>query len=271
MTVDPGGGDVSAGKPVALITGASSGIGAEFARELAARGNDLVVVARDERRLEELAATLEKEHQIDVEVLLADLTDAKGTAVVEARLESVDPPIDLLVNNAGFGTFGRFAELPRDGEGREIALNVVALMRLCHAALPGMVQRRRGGIINVSSLAGYQPTPLNATYGGTKAFVTSFSHALHEEVRGTGVIVMVLCPGFTRTEFQERAGLDSSAVPGFMWQSAAAVVAAALRAYDNGRAVCIPGPLNQAGAVFSSALPAGITRRLAGAIVGRVE
>jgi uncharacterized protein len=259
------------GKPVALITGASSGIGAEFARACAARGDDLVVVARDEARLEELAERLEKEHGIDVEVLPADLTTAKGTAVVEARLEATDPPIDLLVNNAGFGTVGKFADLPREVESREIVLNVVALMRLCHAALPGMVERGRGGIINVSSLAGYQPTPLNATYGGTKAFVTSFSHALHEEVRGTGVNVMVLCPGFTRTEFQERAGLDSSAVPGFMWQSADAVVAAALRAANNGRAVCIPGLLNQAGAVFSSALPAGITRRLAGAIVGRVE
>jgi uncharacterized protein len=262
---------VSTGTPVALITGASSGIGAEFARGLAARGDDLVVVARDERRLEDLAESLEKEHGTNVEVLLADLTRGKGTAVVEARLESVDPPIDLLVNNAGFGTFGKFAELPREAEAKEIELNVVALMRLCHAALPGMVARGRGGIINVSSLAGYQPTPLNATYGGTKAFVTSFSHALHEEVRGTGVNVMVLCPGFTRTEFQERAGLDSSAVPGFLWQSAEAVVAAALRAYESGRAVCIPGPLNQAGAAFSSAMPAGITRRLAGAIVGRVE
>jgi uncharacterized protein len=262
---------VSAGKPVALITGASSGIGAEFARARAARGHDLVVVARDEARLEELAERVEKEHGVDVEVLLADLTTANGTAVVEARLEAVDPPIDLLVNNAGFGTVGKFADLAREIETREIALNVVALMRLCHAALPGMVERGRGGIINVSSLAGYQPTPLNATYGGTKAFVTSFSHALHEEVRGTGVNIMVLCPGFTRTEFQERAGLDSSAVPSFLWKSAEAVVAAALRAYDNGRAVCIPGSLNQAGAAFSSALPAGITRRLAGGILGRVE
>jgi short-subunit dehydrogenase len=258
-------------KPVALVTGASSGIGAEFARTCAARGTDLVVVARDEHRLEALAESLENAHGADVEVLPADLTTSKGTAVVEARLESDEPPIDLLVNNAGFGTFGKFADLPREVEAREIGLNVIALMRLCHAALPPMIERGRGGIINVSSLAGYQPTPLNATYGATKAFVTSLSHALHEEARGTGVNVMVLCPGFTRTEFQERAGLNSGAVPSFMWQSAEAVVAAALRAYDNGRAVCIPGPLNQAGAVFSSAMPAGVTRRLAAAILPRVE
>ena len=262
---------MSTARAVALVTGASSGIGAEFARARAARGDDLVIVARDERRLEEFAESCEKEHGIEVEVLPADLTTAAGTSVVEARLESDDPPVDLLVNNAGFGTFGKFADLPREPEAQEIQLNVVAVTRLCHAALPGMVGRGRGGVINVSSLAGYQPTPLNATYGGTKAFVTNFSHALHEELRGTGVNVMVLCPGFTRTEFQERAGLDSSGVPNFMWQSAEAVVAAALRAYDNGRAVCIPGPLNQAGAAFSSAMPGAITRKLAGAIIGRVE
>jgi short-subunit dehydrogenase len=262
---------VSTARAVTLVTGASSGIGAGFARACAARGDDLVIVARDERRLEELAESFEKEHSIEVEVLAADLATEVGTGVVEARLESDDPPVDLLVNNAGIGTFGKFAELPREREAQEVQLNVMALMRLCHAALPGMVGRSRGGVINVSSVAGYQPTPLNATYGATKAFVTSFSHALHEELRGTGVNMMVLCPGFTRTEFQERAGLDSSAVPKFMWQSAEAVVTAALRAYDNGRAVCIPGPLNQAGAAFSSAMPGAITRKLAGAIIGRVE
>jgi short-subunit dehydrogenase len=263
-------GEVST-RAVTLVTGASSGIGAAFARACAARGDDLVLVARDERRLEELAGSLEKEHSIEVEVLAADLTTPTGTGVVEARLESDDPPVDLLVNNAGFGTVGKFAELPREREAQEIQLNVMALMRLCHAALPGMVGRERGGVINVSSVAGYQPTPLNATYGATKAFVTSFSHALHEELRGSGVNVMVLSPGFTRTEFQERAGLDSSAVPNFMWQSAEVVVAAALRAHDNGRAVCIPGALNQAGAAFSSAMPGAISRKLAGAIIGRVE
>ncbi|HEY4396232.1 MAG TPA: SDR family oxidoreductase [Acidimicrobiia bacterium] len=262
---------MSMGKPVALVTGASSGIGSAFAHALAARGDDLVVVARDDTRLEELAAALEKEHGTDVEVLASDLTTKKGMGVVEARLESAEPPIDLLVNNAGMGTFGKFSELPRETEARVIRLNVLALAQLSHAALPGMIERGRGGIINVSSLAGHQPTPLNATYGGTKAFVTSFSHALHEELRGTGVKVTVVCPGFTRTEFQERAGLDSGSVPSFMWQKPEAVVEAALRAYEHGRAVCVPGALNQAGAIFSSALPAGITRRIAGAVVPRVE
>jgi uncharacterized protein len=262
---------MSTPKPMALVTGASSGIGSEFARALAARGDDLVVVARDVSRLDALAERLEAEHGVDVEVLSADLTSKKGRAVVEARLESAEPAVDLLVNNAGMGTYGKFAELSREGEARVIRLNVLAVLQLSHAALPGMIERGRGGIINVSSLAGHQPTPLNATYGGTKAFVTSFSQALHEELRGTGVKVMVLCPGFTRTEFQERAGLDSGSVPSFMWQTPEPVVAAALRAYDQGRAVCIPGALNQAGAAFSSAMPAGITRRIAGAVVPRVE
>ena len=262
---------MSTPKPVALVTGASSGIGAEFARALAARGDDLVIVARDASRLDALAGRLEHEHGVDVEVLSADLTAKKGRALVEARLDSAKPAVDLLVNNAGIGTYGKFAELPRNGEAREIRLNVLAVVQLSHAAVPGMIERGRGGIINVSSLAGHQPTPLNATYGGTKAFVTSFSQALHEEVRGTGVKVMVLCPGFTRTEFQERAGLDSGSVPSFLWQTPEAVVATALRAFDQGRAVCIPGALNQAGAVFSSAMPAGLTRRIAGAVLPWVE
>ncbi len=258
-------------RPVALVTGASSGIGAAFVHALAARGNDLVIVARDGARLEETAERLEKEHGAAVEVLAVDLTKATGLKLVEARLESSDPPVDLLVNNAGFGTFGKLYELRRDVEEREIRLNVMAVMRLCHAVLPGMVQRARGGVINVSSVAAYQPTPANATYGATKAFVNSFTHALSEELRGTGVKAMVLCPGFTRTEFQERAGVDSSAVPSGLWQQPEQVVDAALRSYDRGRSVCVPGPLNKAGAAFSSALPAVLSRKVAGAVIRRSE
>ncbi len=252
----------------ALVTGASAGIGRAFASALAARGDDLVVVARDTARLDQLASELRGAGGVNVEVLPADLTTNDGVAAVEERARA---RVDLLVNNAGFGTFGKFADLPIEREAQEIALNVLALVRLTHAALPGMLERRGGGVINVSSLACYQPTPMNATYGATKAYVTSFSQALHEETRGTGVKVMVLCPGFTRTEFQARAEVDSSRVPDFLWQSAEQVVAAALRSYDRGRAVCVPGPLNQAGAAFTSALPAGITRRIAAAVLPRVE
>jgi hypothetical protein len=253
----------------ALVTGASSGIGRAFASALAVRGDDLVVVARDGARLDELAADLKAAHDVAVEVLAADLVADDGVATVAARLQAAEHPVDLLVNNAGLGTFGAFADLPLEGELREIHLNVLALVRLTHAALPGMIERRAGGIINVSSVGGYQPTPLNTTYGATKAFVNSFSHALHEEVRRAGVNVMVLCPGYTRTEFQERAGMDSSGVPAFLWQSPDTVVAAALAAYDRSRAVCVPGALNQTAAAFSSAFPAGITRRLAAAVTKR--
>ena len=252
----------------ALVTGASSGIGRAFAEALAARRDDVVLVARDTARLDQLASKLKGAHGTHAEVLGADLTADAGVAAVEERLRA---GVDLLVNNAGFGTFGKFAELPIETELGEVQLNVVALVRLCRAALPGMIERDAGGIVNVSSVAGHQPTPYNATYGATKAFVTSFTHSLHEEARSTGVRVTVLCPGFTKTEFQERAGFDSSAVPGFLWQSAEEVAAAALQANDKNRAECVPGLLNRISATVSGALPAAVSRRLAGAVVRRVE
>jgi short-subunit dehydrogenase len=258
-------------RPIALVTGASAGIGHAFAEQLAARGNDLVIAARDTARLEALAKELDAAHGATVEVLTADLSAGEGIASVEARLVADDRPVDLLVNNAGFGTFGRFHELPISKEISEIGLNVVAVARLTHAALPGMVERGRGGVINVASIAAYQPTPLNATYGATKAFVSSLSQAVHEELAGTGVNCMVLCPGFTRTEFQQRAGIDSSEVPGFLWQDAATVVGHALAAFDRGRAVCVPGGLNRVTAGFSGAAPAALSRKIAGLVVKRAE
>ena len=255
-------------RPVALVTGASSGIGAAFARALATRGHDLVVVARDTDRLRALAARLEADHGAATEVLTADLVDPDGVGRVAARLARDDEPVDLLVNNAGFGTSGNFRDLPVAQEEAEIRLNVVALVRLTHAALGPMVARGRGGVINVSSVAAYQATPGSATYGGTKAFVSNFSNALHEELRGTGVKLMVLAPGFTRTEFHERAGI-TGALPEIFWQDADDVVDQALRDYDKGRAVCIPGALNVAAAAFSASLPAGVTRRVSGMVTRR--
>ncbi len=182
----------------ALVTGASAGIGAAFAEALAREQYDLVLVARRADRLEELAKRLRDARGVAIEVLAADLTDGAGLARVVARVE--EGPPDLLVNNAGHGSFGNFAELDIDREVGEIQLNVVALVRLTRAALPGMIRRGHGAIINVSSMAGFQPMPFNATYGATKAFVNSFTEALHEELRGTGVRVQALCPGFTRTD-----------------------------------------------------------------------
>ncbi len=256
-------------RPIALVTGASAGIGHAFAHGLATRGYDLVVVARDTARLDALAKELEAMHGTNTEVLTADLLDPAAVRTVEARLADADHPVELLVNNAGFGTLGKFKDLPLDREVQEIELNVIALTRLMHAALPAMLERRAGGIINVSSIASFQPTPGNATYGATKAFVTSLSEGVHEELRGTGVTVMALCPGFTRTEFQSRAGIDSSEVPDFLWQDAPTVVDYAMKSFGKGKAICVPGPLNQATASFSSAVPSSVSRRIAGLIVKR--
>lgn len=183
---------------LAVVTGASSGIGKEFAEVLARRGYDLLIIARDTARLEALAASIRAGGAAAVEVLTADLTDEPALRAVEARV-AAEPRLTLLVNNAGFGTSGPFAESDIDEEEREIRLNVLAVVRLARAALPGMVERRAGAVINVSSLASFMPGPYNATYYATKAYVTSFSEALHEEVRGTGVVVQALCPGFTHT------------------------------------------------------------------------
>ncbi len=254
-------------RPMALVTGASAGLGDEFARQLAARGHDLVLVARDRARLDALAKELSGQHGIDAEVLAADLTDATQLAAVEERARAVD----VLVNNAGFGTFGPFHTLDVDTETREVSLNVVALLRLTHAAAAGMVERGSGGILNVSSLAGFQPGPANATYGATKAFVTSFTEAVHEELAGTGVAVSVLCPGFTHTEFQERAKVPASGVPGVMWQNPPEVVRAGLDGLAKNRAIIIPGAVNKLLGNLSVVMPHAITRRAGAAVLKRTE
>ena len=251
--------------PVALITGASVGIGEQFARQLSERGHDVVLVARDAARLEALAKEIEGGSGARAEVLVADLTDDAQLATVEARARTVD----VLVNNAGFGTFGPFHTLDVDTEIREINLNVVALVRLTHAAAEAMVGRGQGGILNVSSLAGVQPGPMNAVYGATKAFVTSFTEAIHEELKGTGVSVTALCPGFTHTEFQARANAPASQVPGFMWQEAPEVARAGLDGLAKNRAVVIPGAVNTVMGNLSAVMPHAITRRLGAAVLKR--
>ena len=246
--------------PTALVTGASTGIGRSFAEHLARRGSDLVLVARDAARLEELAASLRAEHGRAVEVLPADLIDADQRARVERRLS--DPgdaaPVDLLVNNAGFGTNGWFHELPIDREEQEIDLNVVALVRLSHAALEGMRARRRGAIVNISSLSAYSPVPRTTTYAATKSFILSFSHGLRAENRGSGVEVMCVCPGWTHTEFQERSGYTADGVPELLWLDADQVVERALADLDRRRAVSIPGPSNRVAAVLTRFAPGSL-------------
>ncbi len=246
----------------ALVTGASSGIGMAFAKELAELEADLVLVARSEDKLTELADELAGTHGIEVECIGADLTDPEQRAGVEARLADVDRPIDLLVNNAGFGTTGRFVEQDLAREEGQVELNVTALVRLTHAALGRMRAEGRGAILNVSSVAGFQPVPGNATYAATKAFVTSFTEAVHEESARDGVTVSVLCPGFTRTKFQDTADYDASAIPDFMWMEADRVAQIALDGLRDRRAVIIPGALNRAMSAPAKVMPSAFARKV---------
>ncbi len=254
----------------ALVTGASAGIGAEFARQLAARGNDLVLAARDEARMRALAGDLEAAHGIAVEVLRADLTTDDGVARLAARLDDRERPIDLLVNNAGVGLGGDFATLDIDVVSRQVRLNVLSVVQLTHAALGPMLERGHGAIVNVSSMAGYQPLPNHATYAASKAYLTSFTEAVREEVRGSGVHVMAMCPSFTHTEFHDRAGIgDARGIPEFLWQSAEHVVRVALQDLDRGRTTSIPGLHNRAIAMAGHTSPGPLASRVVGLIMRR--
>jgi short-subunit dehydrogenase len=255
-----------ADRPIALVTGASSGIGASFARRLAEKGHDLVVVARDVTRLEKLAADLPG---VDVEVLSADLSEPDQLSAVEERLGATDRPVDKLINNAGYGTAGNFPELDVDREVGMIDLNIAALVRLSHAAAAAMVPRRRGGILNVGSVGSFQPSPYNAVYSATKAFVLSFSEALHEELKPHGVHVTCLCPGFTVTEFQERAGINEGSVPGMLRQDADTVAKIGVRALDHNVAVRVAGVPNKGAVLLERFLPRVMVRKMAAQVTKR--
>ena len=246
----------------ALVTGASSGLGEEFARQLAARGTDLVLVARRAERLEALADHLRASGR-RVEVLPADLATDDGRRPVETRLADTAAPVDLLVNNAGFGAYGEVADMDPDRLQQMVEVNVVAVTRLARAALPGMVGRGRGGIINVASTAAFQPNPHGAVYGATKAYVLSWSQALHEEVAGHGVRVLALCPGVTPTEYQQVAEVAVE-LPSVATTSAEQVVRAGLAAFARRRAVEVPGLVNRVTALASSTGPAALSRRVSG-------
>jgi uncharacterized protein len=206
---------------------------------------------------------------VDVEVLVADLADPTDLAAVEARVADAGRPVDLVVNNAGFGTYGRSADLDIAGEEREIAVNVTALVRLTHAALRAMRPRGRGAVLNVGSIAGLQATPGNATYGATKSFVASFGEALAGEVAGTGVTVTTVLPGYTRTEFQQRAGYKGRDIPGFAWQSVEDCAAEALAATRAGKAWVVTGRLNRVMVAAAGVAPRGLKRRVAARVSSR--
>ena len=255
----------------ALVTGASSGIGRELALLLAAEGTDLVLVARDRGRLDDLAGQLQDVHPgVTVEVLPADLADPVQLAAVEARVCDPARPIDLVVNNAGFGTYGPLVHADIDVEQREIAVNVTAVVRLTYAAVGAMVARGRGAVMNISSVAGLQATPGNATYGATKAFVASFGEAVAGELAGTGVTLTTVLPGFTRTEFQQRAGIEGREIPGPAWMSAPDVASQALEATRAGKAWFVPGVLNKVLTAVAGPVPRGLKRRFAARVASRM-
>lgn len=253
-------------KVPALVTGASSGIGEEFARQLASRGHAVTIVARREDRLEELAAHLRRAHRVPVEPFVADLETARGRDAVAKVLRERSPW--LLVNNAGFGSRGRLTDLDPGRERAEVQINVVAVHQLSLAALPGLVSERDGGIINVASTAAFQPIPYMATYAATKAFVLYFTEALAEQLHGTGARAMALCPGPVDTEFADVAGTaDYHQRSRLIAMTADRCVRDALHAFDRGSAVCIPGILNEVLAQGPRFAPRGIVRKVTARII----
>ena len=244
----------------ALVTGATAGIGLTFARQLAAQGYDLVLVARDKGRLEEVASELSAQHGINAEMLAADLSDRAQLATVEERVASTEQPIDLLVNNAGFGLKHRFLDNSADLEEQMLSVLVTAVLRLSHAALGAMTQRGSGGIINVSSVAAFLP---RGTYSAAKAWVNSFSEWAATEYGPRGVHVMALCPGFTKTEFHERMGLDAAhgSAPGWMWLDVDDLVSTALKDFAKKKTYSVPSAQYKAIVGVTRAIPRGVLQR----------
>jgi uncharacterized protein len=247
--------------PVALVTGASAGLGVDFARQLAKRGHRLVLVARRRDRLEALAKELGNARAVAI-----DLSKKDSAAKLMADLAANGEVVELLINNAGFGLIGRFAELDAKRERQMIDLNVGALTDLCRAVAPGMIERKSGGIINVASTAAFQPGPKMAIYFATKAFVLSLTEALHEELKPHGIKVSCLCPGPTRTEFGEVAGFGGNGAFDRVAMESPAVVEVGLKGLDENKAVVITGLLNKIAATSTRFVPRSWVRKIAGAI-----
>ena len=221
---------------IALVTGGTSGIGAEFARQLAARGDDLILVARDKKRLDEMAAELGALGR-SVEVIVADLSDAKDRATVCKRLADTTKPVDILVNNAGFGGLSKLAKPDVAEYDRAFAVMMRAVWELSAAVVPGMKQRGRGAIVNVGSTAGQLSM---GAYSSIKAWVTTYTESLANELHGSGVTATVLMPGWVRTEFHQRASISASSIPNSLWLDAERLVRVSLRDVDRGRVISIP-------------------------------
>ncbi|MEC3996489.1 SDR family oxidoreductase [Actinacidiphila sp. DG2A-62] len=238
-----------------LVTGATAGIGAAFARRLAADGHGLVLVARDAERLADSAARLRERYRVEVETLPADLARDAGVAAVEARLRDTARPVDVLVNNAGFGNRGTYLKVPVEDEVRMLRVHCEAVLRLTSAAAETMRGGGRGTVINVASVAAFMP---RGTYGASKAWVVRFTENAARELRGSGVRMLALCPGFVRTEFHARAGMDASRLPSFAWLDADRVVAAALRDLARGRTVSVPSARYKVAVALARHLPTSV-------------
>jgi short-subunit dehydrogenase len=243
------------GRGLAMITGASSGIGAAFARRLARRGHDLLLTGRRREKLAELARELEGEYSVRAQIVIAELSDRRELAALEERVRGLE--LAFLVNNAGYGQGRFFDEESIDGNLRMVEVHAVAAMRLTHAALPGMLARGAGAIINVSSLAALFPLPRNVAYCSTKMFLMAFSESLYMELAPRGIVVQALLPGFTRSDFHRRMGTRT--YEGFgrrlVWMPADKVVRIALRRLGNGRVICIPGAFNRFLALLRHLIP----------------
>ncbi|MFI6443944.1 SDR family NAD(P)-dependent oxidoreductase [Kitasatospora sp. NPDC050543] len=238
----------------ALITGATAGIGAAFAARLARAGHNVVLVARDSERLAASAAQLRTEYGVEAETLTADLATEDGIAAVEQRLADTARPVDLLINNAGFGNKGAFLDVPLQAELDMLKVHIEAVLRLTTAALPGMRERGRGAVVNVASVAAFLP---RGTYGATKAWVVSFTQGVARDLVGSGVRLLALCPGFTRTEFHQRAGMGTSNIPAWGWLSAERVVDEAMRDLARGRSLSVPGKRYKIAVTIARLLPSG--------------
>lgn len=242
----------------ALITGATAGIGAAFARRLARDGHNVVLVARDKDRLWKEATELHDRHGIEATVLAADLSTDDGISAVEERLRDRVQPVDLLINNAGFGNKGQYLDVPMSDELTMLKVHCEAVLRLTSAAAESMRGRGRGGVVNVASVAAFVP---RGTYGASKAWVVQFTQGAARDLAGSGVRLMALCPGFVRTEFHQRAEMDSRSVPGWLWLDADKLVDAAMKDLSRGKSLSVPDPRYKAVTGAMKVLPQSLLSR----------
>ena len=256
---------------VSLITGASSGLGVELAKALSRRGHPLALVARRKERLDELATKLRKEQGVRVEPIACDISEGPSREAMLARIEELGLVVDVLVNNAGYGSSGQFKDLPAATETEMVGVNVEAVVALCAATVPGMASRRRGAVLNVASTISFQPVPGAATYAASKAFVLHFTEALHAELAPFGVTVTALCPGAMRTEFLEGEGVEQGAsrLPKQLWVDAAVAAEEGVKGLERGDRVVVPGVFNWLGTLTGRHTPRWLLLRLLSRIANR--